>query len=89
MLGEDRGINFDWDGTACEITMSDEVGYILEVKQWWHGRYGYVIDKVHPSDNNVADITIGQWHAPTETQARQEAEKAFLRHLGGGPVVVQ
>lgn len=89
MLAEDDGMNFQWDGTACEIHMSDEVGYILEVRQWWHGRYGYVVDKVHPYDNDVSDITIGQSHAPTELEARAEAEKAFLRHLGGVPLLVQ
>ncbi|MQB06953.1 hypothetical protein DXT91_22945 [Agrobacterium tumefaciens] len=89
MLGNAYGINFDWDETFCEITVSEDLGYILEVRQWWEGRYGYVIDKVHPYDSSVEDITIGQWHAPTEAEARREAEKAFLRHLGGGPVAVQ
>ncbi|MEY9720713.1 hypothetical protein ABIA22_003203 [Sinorhizobium fredii] len=89
MLAEDHGINFDWDGTFCEIHMSDEVGYILEVRPWCHGRFVYMVDKVHPYDNDVPDITLGQSHEPTEGQAREEAEKAFLRHLGGGPVVVQ
>lgn len=89
MLSNDRGIKFDWNETFCEITVSEDLGYILEVRQWWEGRYGYVIDKVHPSDSSVGDITIGQWHAPTEVEARREAEKAFLRHSGGGPVAVQ
>lgn len=89
MFVEGNGMNFEWAGTACEIHLSKDVGYILEVRQWWKGRYGYVIDKVHPYDNDIADITIGQWHAPTESEARKAAEQAFLRHLGGGPVMVQ
>ncbi|MBB3945698.1 hypothetical protein GGQ73_001633 [Rhizobium skierniewicense] len=89
MLSNDRGIKFDWNETFCEITVSEDLGYILEVRQWWEGRYGYVIDKVHPSDSSVDDITIGQWHAPTETEARREAEKAFLRHIDGGLSLVQ
>lgn len=89
MIAENHGINFTWDGTACEITFPEEVGYILEVRQWCHGRFVYMVDKVHPYDNDVPDITLGQWHAPTEAEAREEAEKAFLRHLNGGPLLVQ
>jgi hypothetical protein len=89
MLAEDHGISFDWNGTFCEIHMSDDVGYILDVRPWCHSRFVYMVDKVHPHDNDVQDITLGQWHAPTEAEAREEAEKAFLRHLNGGPVLVQ
>lgn len=89
MLAEDHGISFDWNGTFCEIHLSEHVGYILEVRKWCHRRFVYMIDKSHPYDHSVPEITLGQWHAPTETQAREAAEKAFLRHLGGGPVVVQ
>jgi len=42
MLAEDHGIKFEWDGTACEILLSEETGYILEVRPWCYERFVYI-----------------------------------------------
>lgn len=89
MLAEEHGINFTWDGTVCEIVISEDVGYVLDVRSWCHGRFVYMIDKLYRHDLDAPEITVGQWHAPTEAKAKEEAEKAFLRHLNGGPLLLQ
>jgi hypothetical protein len=90
MLAENRGINFKWDGTACEIVMSEDVGYVLEVSKAFEGRYAYFVDRLNlDPNNNEKDVCVGQWHAATEAEAQRGAEEAFLRHLDGAPLLVQ
>ncbi len=90
MLAEDHGMNFEWNGSFCEIQISEDLGYILEVSKAFEGRYTYFIDRLNLDPNsNQEDVCLGQWHAATEISARDAAEKAFLRHLDGGPLLVQ
>lgn len=90
MLAEDHGMKFEWDGTICEIVVSDDLGYVLDVRPWCCGRFVYMIDKLNrATDHEDDDVTIAQWHAATEEAAKRDAEAAYLRHLSGGPIVVQ
>ena len=90
MLAEGQGINFQWNGSFCEIHISEDVGYILEVSKAFEGRYAYFVDRLNlDPNNNEKDVCVGQWHAETEAEAQRGAEEAFLRHLEGGPMLVQ
>ncbi|TPP11525.1 hypothetical protein [Rhizobium glycinendophyticum] len=85
-----REVSFDWNGKICEIVMSEDVGYLLEVSNAFVGRYAYFVDRLDlDPNNNENDVCVGQWHAETEAEARKGAEEAFLRHMNGGPLLVQ
>jgi len=83
-------VSFEWNGKFCEIQLSRDIGYILEVSKAFEGRYTYFVDRLNldPSEDQK-DICIGQWHAETEAEAQRGAEEAFLRHMNGGPLLVQ
>ena len=85
-----REIGFEWNGKICEIVVSEDVGYMLEVSKAFEGRYAYFVDRLNlDPNNNENDVCVGQWHAETEAEAQREAEEAFLRHMNGGPLLVQ
>ncbi len=83
-------IKFEWNGSFCEIKMSDDLGYILEVSKAFEDRYTYFVDRLNLDPSiDQKDICVGQWHAETEAEAQRGAEEAFLRHMNGGPMLVQ
>ena len=85
-----REVGFEWNGKICEIVMSEDVGYMLEVSKAFEGRYAYFVDRLTlDPNNNESDVCVGQWHAETEAEAQRGAEEAFLRHMNGGPLLVQ